>query len=70
MFDMVVALIVREPAPVEDAEPVEVEETEALETVTEVEASVVTLEDSVNDKISVASQWLRNSVLETTKNLK
>lgn len=70
MFDMVVALIVREPAPVEDVEPVEVEEAEALETVTEVEAPVVALEDSVNDKISVASLWLRNSVLETTKNLK
>ena len=70
MFEVVVALIVREPAPVLDTEPVEVE-TEALETVTEVqEPAVVVVEDSVSDKINVASQWLRASVLQSTKNLK
>lgn len=72
MFEVVVALIVKEPTPVLDTESVEVEaETEALETVTEVEEPTVTvLEDSVSDKISVASQWLRASVLQSTKNLK
>ena len=70
MFEVVVALIVKEPAPVLDTEPVEVE-TEALETVTEVEEAPVTVvEDSVADKINVASQWLRASVLQSTKNLK
>lgn len=70
MFDVVVALIVKEPAPVLDTEPVEVE-TEALETVTEVEETPVTVvEDSVADKINVASQWLRASVLQSTKNFK
>ena len=69
MFEVVVALIVKEPAPVLDTVPVEAEaETEALETVTEVEAPVVVVvEDSVSDKISVASQWLRTSVLQTAK---
>ena len=72
MFEVVVALIVKEPTPVLDTESVEVEaETEALETVTEVEEPTVTvIEDSVSDKISVASQWLRASVLQSTKNLK
>ena len=73
MFDVVVALIVK-PTPVTDTESVEVEvetETEALETVTEVdEPAVVVVEDSVADKISVASQWLRASVLQSTKNSK
>jgi hypothetical protein len=73
MFDVVVALIVK-PTPVTDTESVEVEvetETEALETVTEVdEPAVVVVEDSVADKISVASQWLRSSVLQSTKNSK
>jgi outer membrane murein-binding lipoprotein Lpp len=73
MFDVVVALIVK-PTPVADTESVEVEvetETEALETVTEVdEPAVVVVEDSVADKISVASQWLRASVLQSTKNSK
>jgi len=72
MFDVVVALIVK-PTPVADTESVEeVEtETEALETVTEVdEPAVVVVEDSVSDKISVASQWLRASVLQSTKNSK
>lgn len=72
MFDVVVALIVKEPTPVLDTESVEVEaETEALETVTEVEEPTVTvIEDSVSDKINTASQWLRASVLQSTKNLK
>jgi len=71
MFEVVVALIVREPAPVLDTESVEVEvEAEALDDVTEVEAPVVIVEDSVSDKISVASEWLRSSVLKSTKNLK
>ena len=69
MFEVVVALIVK-PTPVTDTESVEVE-TEALETVTEVEEpTVVVVEDSVSDKINVASQWLRASVLQSTKNLK
>jgi hypothetical protein len=64
-------LIVKEPAPVLDTESVEVEvEAEALDDVTEVEAPVVIVEDSVSDKISVASEWLRSSVLKSTKNLK
>ena len=71
MFEVVVALIVKEPAPVLDTESVEVEvEAEALDDVTEVEAPVVIVEDSVSDKISVASEWLRSSVLKSTKNLK
>jgi hypothetical protein len=71
MFEVVVALIVREPAPVLDTESVEVEvEAETLDDVTEVEAPVVIVEDSVSDKISVASEWLRSSVLKSTKNLK
>jgi len=71
MFEVVVALIVREPAPVLDTESVEVEvEAETLDDVTEVEAPVVVVEDSVSDKISVASEWLRSSVLKSTKNLK
>lgn len=69
MFEVVVALIVKEPAPVLDTEPVEAE-VEALETVTEVEPPVVVVEDNISDKINVASQWLRASVLESTKNLK
>jgi hypothetical protein len=73
MFDVVVALIVK-PTPVADTESVENEvetETEALETVTDVETpAVVVVEDSVADKISVASQWLRASVLQSTKNSK
>jgi hypothetical protein len=68
-FELVVALIVKEPAPVVEDEPVEVE-TESLEDVTEVEASVVVVEDEVSDKISVASNWLRANVLQSTKNLK
>lgn len=72
MFDVVVALIVKEPTPVADTESVETEtETEALETVTEVdEPAVVVVEDPISDKISTASQWLRTSVLQSTKNLK
>ena len=71
MFEVVVALIVKEPAPVLDTESVEVEvEAEALDDVTEVEAPVVIVEDSVSDTISVASEWLRSSVLKSTKNLK
>jgi hypothetical protein len=71
MFEVVVALIVKEPAPVLDTESVEVEvEAEVLDDVTEVEAPVVIVEDSVSDKISVASEWLRSSVLKSTKNLK
>ena len=71
MFEMVIALIVREPVVVVEAETeVETDEVAALETVTDVETPVTVLEDNVSDRISSASQWLRNSVLETTKNLK
>lgn len=67
MFEVVVALIVKEPAPVLDTEPVEAE-TEALEEVTEVDEPAVTvIEDPVSDKISVASEWLRTSVLQSVK---
>lgn len=66
MFEIVVALIVKEPTPVLDTESVEVE-TEALEDVVEVEAPIIEIEDTVSDKISVASEWLRASVLQSTK---
>ena len=75
MFDSVVALIskpVETPvvAPETPSETeTEIASTEDLETVTEVETPVVQVDDSVKDKISVASAWLRNNVLKTTKNL-
>jgi hypothetical protein len=69
MFEMVVALIMPTIAPVTPVVEVEteieaeVDETEALDSVTDVETPVTVVEDSVLDKISSASQWLRENVL-------
>ena len=67
MFESVVALIVPVPVPVADADTEEEVEAEVLETVEEVENPVVDLDESTSDKISVASAWLRESVLKSTK---
>jgi hypothetical protein len=67
MFESVVALIVPVPVPVADADTEEEVEAEVLETVEEVEDPVVDLDESTSDKISVASAWLRDSVLKSTK---
>jgi hypothetical protein len=67
MFESVVALIVPVPVPVADADTEEEVEAEVLETVEEVEDPVVDLDESTSDKISVASAWLRESVLKSTK---
>ena len=69
MFEMVVALIMPAVVPVvpvvevETEIETEVDETEALDSVTDVETPVTVVEDSVLDKISSASQWLRENVL-------
>lgn len=76
MFETVVALVFAPVPVVAETDPVEVEvETEEdeadvaeLEEVEEVEAAVVDLDESTSDKISIASAWLRNNVLKTTKN--
>lgn len=78
MFDAVVALIVK-PTEVEAEVEVEAEaETEVeanvedLETVEEVDLPVDTpsVDETVANNISIASQWLRSNVLKSTKNLK
>lgn len=68
MFASVVALT-STPVVVTEVE-VETEtedETEALETVVEVEKPITVVEDSVSDKISVASEWIKNNFLTPKK---
>jgi hypothetical protein len=73
MFETVVALVFAPVPVVAETDPVEVEteedaDVEELEDVEEVEATVVDLDETTSDKISIASAWLRNNVLKTTKN--